>query len=236
LEFTRLLKESGIKINWVASSRVNTISQGLMRAMAEVGLDTLYFGVETGSQRVLDLMGKAAKLEQAVKSFEIAKQEGVKPMGAFILGYPGETLDEMMQTIKFAINLDPDYAQFSVLTPYPGTPVYDELRAKGLLLTEDWDKYTVLEPLIKYERFGYTAKDVGKMLRKAYYMFYFRPSYLRKHSHMIPVAIKTLFNAQIMPWLKRFFQGFTRTSRDYEYDSMESLAANLPREGDLRVS
>ncbi|MFQ5997853.1 MAG: B12-binding domain-containing radical SAM protein, partial [Candidatus Bathyarchaeia archaeon] len=237
MEFCGMVHDYGLDIDWVASSRVNTVSRELMSAMAKTGLRTLYFGVESGTQHVLDLMGKAARLQQAIDSFKIAHESGVQPMGAFIIGYPGESLDEMEETINFAIKLEPDYAQFSVLTPYPGTPVYDDLRSKGLLLTEDWDKYTVLEPVVNYEAFGYTNKDVRNKLKRAYYRFYFRPSYLKKHAHMVPVAIKTLFKAQIMPKLRTMFKPLWNSSNyDADYDKLESLAGNLPMEGDLRVN
>jgi len=200
-EFAEKLKKIKLDIEWVASSRVNTITRDLARALFSAGLRTLYYGVESGSQRILDLMKKRVKLEQIRDAFRITREEGVKPLGSFILGYPSETLDEMKQTIKFAGELNAEYAQFCVLTPYPGTPIYYELKSKDLLLTEDWDRYTTLEPVIKYEAFGYTAKQVKKMLNYAYRYFYLRPKYVIEHLSIFPTILGVLMRNYILPKL-----------------------------------
>ena len=200
-EFAKKLKSLKLDIKWVASSRVNTISRDLLRALFSAGLTILYYGVESGSQRILNLMKKGVTLEQIRTAFRITREEGVKSCGSFILGYPGETLDEMKQTIKFACELDADYAQFCILTPYPGTPIYDELKSKGLLLTEDWDRYTTLEPVIKYEVFGYTAKQVKKMLNYAYRYFYLRPKYVIKHLRFFPLVLRVFMRSYVIPML-----------------------------------
>jgi len=70
----------------------------------------------------------------------------------------------MDQTINFSIKLDPDYSQFSILTPFPGTPVFYELKQKELLDTEDWSKYTVLDSVIKYEKLGLSRQMVERKL------------------------------------------------------------------------
>lgn len=200
-EFAQKLKNLRLDVEWHASSRVNTISRDLVRSLFSAGLRTLYYGVESGSQRILDLMRKKIRLDQVRDAFRVTREEGVKPFGSFILGYPGETLDEMKQTIKFAGELDAEYAQFCVLTPYPGTPIYYELKSRGLLLTEDWDRYTTLEPVIKYEAFGYTAKQVKKMLNYAYRYFYLRPRYIVKHIRLLPTIIGVVLRNYVLPAL-----------------------------------
>jgi radical SAM superfamily enzyme YgiQ (UPF0313 family) len=146
-------------------------------------------------------MKKRVTLDQIRTAFRITREEGMQSCGSFILGYPGETLDEMRQTIRFACELGADYAQFCVLTPYPGTPIYDELKSKGLLLTEDWDRYTTLEPVVKYEAFGYTAKQVKKMLNYAYRHFYLRPKYVIKHLKFLPLILGVSVRSFIIPKL-----------------------------------
>jgi radical SAM superfamily enzyme YgiQ (UPF0313 family) len=215
-EFAKKLKELKLDISWTASSRVNTISRDLLKALFSAGLRILYYGVESGSQRVLNLMKKMVTLDQIRTAFRITREEGVQSCGSFMLGYPGETLDEMKQTIKFACELDADYAQFTVLTPYPGTPIYDELKSKGLLLTEDWDRYTTLEPVIKYEAFGYTAKQVKKMLNYAYRQFYLRPKYVLKHLKFFPIVLEVVMRSWVIPKLGLDrFKGSTHSNVNY---------------------
>jgi len=193
------IKERGLDISFVASSRVDKVDKKLLESLKQSGMATLYYGVESGSQRILNLMKKGITLKQAENAVKTAKNVGVDILTSFILGYPGETPDEMDKTIKFAIKLDADYSQFSVLTPFPGTPVYYELKSKNLLDTEHWNRYTVIHPVIKYEKLGLSKKIIEKKLAKAYLKFYTRPKYILKHPHMLKVFLETVYRSFIIP-------------------------------------
>jgi len=193
------IKERGLDISFVASSRVDKVDKKLLESLKQSGMATLYYGVESGSQRILNLMRKGITLKQAENAVKTAKNVGVDILTSFILGYPGETPDEMDKTIKFAIKLDADYSQFSVLTPFPGTPVYYELKSKNLLDTEHWNRYTVIHPVIKYEKLGLSKKIIEKKLAKAYLKFYTRPKYILKHPHMLKVFLETVYRSFIIP-------------------------------------
>jgi len=202
LEIAKEIRSRKLDINFVASSRVDTINRELLLELKKAGLSTIYYGVESGSERVLKLMNKRITLSQAEKAVNNAKKVGVSTLASFILGYPGETINEMEMTIRFSIKLDPDYVQYSILTPYPGTPIYYELKSKGLIATEDWDKYTVLDPVIEYEKIGLSKNIVSKMLREAYLRFYLRPKYLLKRLTMLKALIYTMLNTYIFPALQ----------------------------------
>jgi len=195
------IKNRCLDISFVTSSRVDTVNQELLECLKSAGMSTLYCGIESGSQRVLDLMGKGITLKQSEDAIKAAKNVDINVLGSFMLGYPGETAQEMDQTIDFSIKLDPDYGQFSILTPFPGTPIYYELKQKGLLDTEDWSKYTVLDSVVNYEKLGLTKKLVERKLNKAYLKFYTRPKYLFKHRSMFKVLIGTLFKSYVIPKL-----------------------------------
>ncbi len=191
-EMMKAIRNEGLDVRLSLSSRVNTINRELAQELVAGGTQNVYFGIESGSQRVLDMMRKGIKLEQAIDAVRTAKDVGLNVLCSYILGYPGETVDEMNQTIKFSIKLNSDWAQYSILTPFPGTPVYYELDSKGLISTKNWDLYTVLHPVIKYEAFGYPAKLVSGMLTKAYREFYLRLGYLVKKRYMLPLVFKAL--------------------------------------------
>ncbi|MBM4240378.1 MAG: radical SAM protein [Euryarchaeota archaeon] len=195
------IKSRGVDVAFVASSRVDTVDKELLSSLKTSGMYTLYYGVESGSQRVLDLMGKGITLKNAQEAVKIAKDVGIDVITSFILGYPGETPEEMDQTIDFSIKLDPDYSQYSILTPFPGTPVYYKLKAKKFLDTVNWDKYNVLNPVINYEKFGISKNLVKRKLAKAYLKFYLRPKYYIKRPEMLKVLIGTLFRTFILPKL-----------------------------------
>ncbi len=212
------IKNRGLDIGFVASSRVDMVDKNLIEKLKSAGLSTLYYGVESGSQRVLDLMKKGITLKQAEDAVKAAKEVGVEILTSFILGFPGETSKEIDKTIDFSIKLNADYSQFSILTPFPGTPIYHELKEKDLIDTEKWDQYTVLKSVIKYEKLGLSKKMVERKLAKAYFKFYTRPKYLLKHRYMFKVIMGIVLRSFILPKIKGstgkgWYQNLNETSK-----------------------
>lgn len=194
------------------------VDKNIIEKLKSAGLSTLYCGVESGSQRVLDLMKKGITLKQAEDAVRVAKDVGVDVLTSFIIGFPGETCDEIDKTIDFSIKLNADYSQFSILTPFPGTPIYHELKEKNLIYTENWDQYTVLKSVIKYEKLGLNKRMVERKLAKAYLKFYSRPKYLLKHRHMFKVIMEIVLRSFILPKIKGgtgkgWYQSFNETSK-----------------------
>lgn len=196
------IKSRGLDVSYVASSRVDMVNKDLLSNLKSSGMSTLYYGVESGSQRVLDLMKKGITLKQAEYAVKAAKSAGLNVLTSFILGFPGETAEEIDQTIDFSMKLDADYSQYSILTPFPGTPIYHQLKEKNLIDTENWDKYTVLKSVIKYEDIGLSKKFVENKLAKAYFKFYTRPKYLLKHKYMFKVMAETILRSFVIPKFK----------------------------------
>ncbi|MEM3697753.1 MAG: radical SAM protein [Candidatus Bathyarchaeia archaeon] len=167
-----IIKE-GIDISWGASSRVDTLSKKLVEKMRKAGCWILFLGIESGSQKILDAIGKRITIEQAKKAVKIVKDAGIKVLGSFIIGFLQDTTETIKETIKFAKSLNLDYAEFSILTPYPGTPIFDYSKKNNMLLTENWSRYTAAEPIVKIE--GVSEKEVKALFQKAYITFYLRP-------------------------------------------------------------
>jgi anaerobic magnesium-protoporphyrin IX monomethyl ester cyclase len=147
--------------------------------MKRAGCILIYYGVESGSQRVLNLMKKHIKIGQIVRAIRWTKEAGIETLASFIIGFPGETRKDIEETIAFAKRLDVDYAQFSFATPYPGTELYRMAKEKGLLLTEDWSQYTAGKPIIAVD--SSTKDDLTKLLKRAYQKFYLSPKLLLRH-------------------------------------------------------
>ncbi len=196
------IKTRGLDVTFVASSRVDRVDSGLLQNLKNSGMKTIYYGVESGSQRILDLMKKGITLKNAEDAVKIAKNAGLEVLTSYIIGYPGETKDDINKTIDFSIKLDPDYCQYSILTPFPGTPIYNELKEKNLIDNEDWQEYTVLKPLLKYDQLGLNKKMVERKLTTAYLKFYTRPKYLLNHRYMFKVMFQTVMRSFILPKLK----------------------------------
>jgi len=116
-----LLIQQNISISWSCSSRVDTINQSLIEKLKKAGCHTIYVGVESGSQEILNIIGKGVTLTQIEKAVNLIKKVNLNSFGSFILGIPGETVKTIKKTINFAKRLSPSFVQFSICTPYPGT-------------------------------------------------------------------------------------------------------------------
>jgi radical SAM superfamily enzyme YgiQ (UPF0313 family) len=99
----------------------------------------------------------------------------METIGFFIIGLPGETEETMEDTIRFACELDPVVANFSMATPFPGTEMYDQVLEQGRLLVHDWDEFAFFENRAQFETDEMPAELVERKWREAYRRFYLRP-------------------------------------------------------------
>jgi anaerobic magnesium-protoporphyrin IX monomethyl ester cyclase len=128
--------QRGLKVEWECLSRVDTVDKETMRKMKQAGCVRLFFGIESGNDRILSLMKKYATISRAKEAVGIAKQSGVQVGAFFIVGYPGEQDTTILDTIRFASALPLDYLSFTMPYPIPGTDLYD--RIKGRLMSSEW--------------------------------------------------------------------------------------------------
>lgn len=132
IELCKAIKKAKLDLEWVCDTRVDLISRGLVKEMKTAGCKTIWFGVESGSARVLKMINKQITLQQALDAFKLCKEEDVRTASSFMLGLPGETVEDMEATYKFARKLDPDWVRFNIFVGYPGSDLYDEILEKGL--------------------------------------------------------------------------------------------------------
>ena len=200
--FLRGLRERGLDIQWTCGSRVDSVDEKLLSKMYSHGCTTIYFGVESGSQETLNRIGKRISLSQVRRVFEAIRRIGGVAVATFIFGFPWETISDMKQTLKFALKLDPDYAQFTYATPYPGTPLYEIAKRQNLIVDNDWSHYTTLKPVMKGHHF--TLKDVEAIFKEAYARFYLRLKFLVRQIKMrvFKDLIRTIFKNVVMPRLR----------------------------------
>lgn len=125
-----LLINQKIRINWECLSRVDTINQELAKKMKEAGCVRLFFGIESGNNQILKIMNKQITTRKATRSVITAKKAGIKVGAFFILGYPGETNETILDTTRFAYSLPLDYCSFTFPYPIPGTGLYEKLKNK----------------------------------------------------------------------------------------------------------
>ncbi len=161
---------------FVNGIRANLADYDLMSKLKQAGLKRTAFGVETGNAEILKQIDKNVDHDTIRQAFKVCKEVGLETIGFFIIGLPGENRHTMQDTINFAIELDPLIANFSMMTPYPGTAVYSQVKREGRLLLKDWEDYVFFEQKARYEMGEMTAELVEEMYRKAYRSFYLRPS------------------------------------------------------------
>jgi anaerobic magnesium-protoporphyrin IX monomethyl ester cyclase len=163
---------------FVNGIRANLADYDLLVKLKNAGLKRTAFGVETGDEQMIIKIDKHVDHDTIRQAFKNAKAAGIETIGFFIIGLPGDTRETMQKTINFAIELDPMIANFSMMTPYPGTIVYEQVKRNGRFLMQDWEDYVFFDTKARYEMGDLTAELVEEMYRKSYRQFYWRPKYI----------------------------------------------------------
>lgn len=126
-------------IPWAIMARADLMDQEILEAMAKAGLKAVKYGIESADPKLLTHVHKNLDVQKAIENIRKTKALDIKVHLTFMFGIPGETKQSIQRTIQLANQLRPDSVQFSILTPFPGTPIYDELKARGHLLDcDDW--------------------------------------------------------------------------------------------------
>ncbi|MFH1531307.1 MAG: radical SAM protein [Pseudomonadota bacterium] len=188
LEICERLARRGLSLRWNARTRIDLLDGELLRAMRDAGCYFLHLGIESGTQRILDSMRKKTNLEQIERVVHEARSMGYQLHGYFMLGYPGETEEEMRRTMAFSRKLPLDWASFTITIPNPRTPLQELAEQKGLIDPDFWQRYVAGETdgVIPYV----AARDIGAatleaLKREAYLRFYLRPGSLwRQTGHL----------------------------------------------------
>jgi radical SAM superfamily enzyme YgiQ (UPF0313 family) len=165
---------------FVNGIRANLADMEMLTRLKQAGLKRTAFGVETGDEQMIIKIDKHVDHDTIRQAFKNAKAAGIETIGFFIIGLPGDTRESMQKTIDFAIELDPMIANFSMMTPYPGTIVYEQVKRSGRFLVQDWEDYVFFDQKARYEMGDLTAELMEEMYRKAYRQFYWRPKYVAR--------------------------------------------------------
>lgn len=174
LELCKLIKSSGLDVEWICDTRVDLISRDLLKEMRSAGCRTIWFGVESGSPRILKKLNKGVTIEQTENAFKLCRQEDIKLSCSLMMGVPGETLGDIKATFKFAKKLNPDWIHFNIFVAYPGSSLYDEVLENKL--------YDKLEDFVAYVKTGEFNYDTLLKLQRQYLKEFHRSprSILRK--------------------------------------------------------
>lgn len=173
------------KVLWVTETRVDVVDEELMKLMYKAGCRLVEFGIETGSEKTLERIKKNTSLRQARNAVAWSKKAGLEVFSSFIIGFPGETIQDMQETVNFIKSLDIDYPKINLLVPYPGSAVYDDIIKERPDISREWDRYTSFSSMTEnepvYVPLGVSARELKSLHKNAYRQIYLRPSFIFKH-------------------------------------------------------
>lgn len=193
-EFCDEIDKLKVNILWGCNSRIDSIDKNILKRMHASGLRNIHFGIESGSQRIIDeIYCKGIKLEKVRDVINLTRKTGIHTLGFFMMGAPSEKKYEILKTIKFAISLKLDEATFSIVTPLLGTTLYDMLKNKNnYLLSDNFSDYDYWRKgsLIRKDIFPGTLNFLHKLALFGFYLHPYRWKYTIKHFFTVRGIIK----------------------------------------------
>jgi radical SAM superfamily enzyme YgiQ (UPF0313 family) len=171
-----------LPIQWFGNARADNLTDpAFVHRLRRSGCWMLALGIESESDDVRKDMTKRLERQKIQAAFQNMRQAGIKSFAFFIFGYPGETAQTLDATTQYAIELDPDFANFYPAVPYPGTALYDKSVREGWLQVEDadWTKMEYSYYLLRGN--GLDERVVMEAINRAKRRFFLRPSYILRH-------------------------------------------------------
>ncbi|MFH0732510.1 MAG: radical SAM protein [Candidatus Omnitrophota bacterium] len=174
------LKDSGLnkKVRWTCESRADTLDEEILAAMKQAGCWQISLGVESGVDRLLNRIQKKETTALIMEKAKLIKKAGISIRAFYMLGLPSEDASDSLQTIDFAKKLDSDWAQFTITIPYPGTPLFEELKNEGKIRSFSWSDYKTqggwTQGTLPFVEKGRTQEELKRLQRYAIRSFYMR--------------------------------------------------------------
>ena len=193
LELCQKIIESGLKITWSSNTRADTMDDEMARMMYKSGCRLVSIGVESGSQKMLDNIGKKITLDDIRNTVKILKKNKIKIYNYFVIGLPWETEETVEETIKFAIELDSNFISFYTATPLPGTKYFAYAMLNKLVEGNLDFRSAYYEPVVRSEHLS--KERIFELHKQAVKRFYLRPRFI----------IKTLLSLRSFAEVKNYF-------------------------------
>ncbi len=176
-EICNAIIDHNLNIKWAATTRVDLVEYDLIIKMKEAGCYLLGLGIESGNQKILDNSKKEQTLDDVRRCVKLVKKAGIKTMGHFIFGLPGETKETANQTIDFMLELKLDFIQSYCAVPYPKTEFGEMARENRWIEADRWSQYDFGGYSI-VNNGTLSSQEVVYFREKAFRKFYYRPSYI----------------------------------------------------------
>jgi len=178
-KIAELLIAQRIAVSWGCETRADCLDRDMILLMKKAGLRFINLGIESPDAKKLAEHGrKPIELTLFEDLVAFCENNDVKINGFYIIGFQEDTEAKIRDTIRYACKLNTSLAQFCVVTPYPGTPFFTEMKAQGRLLDVDWDAYTTYNPVMKLDHLS--SADILRIKKLAYNRYLLRPEWLLK--------------------------------------------------------
>ncbi len=170
--------EADFGFTWSCLSRVDLMDRELMELIKAAGCDLIEFGVESGNQTILDRYEKGITLEETRRAFGWARELNLSTLATFVLGLPGETRENLQETLDLALEIEPTFCSFNVASPRMGTELRHEMLEQGLIEDSETAVLDSSRSLPAFSTAQLTAAELQRFRQHAIRRFYLRPSYL----------------------------------------------------------
>jgi len=208
------------KIEFSVESHIEILKPEVLRLLKRVGLTSVTIGLERPDDDLLRSHRRAQSRKDRQHEFlEMTRKLGIRTVGEFLVGMPDDTEEAIRRVWQYAIDLGPTFAAFNVVTPYPGTPFFEQMRPQ--IEDLDFSHYTAFHPIMKYEHLS-TERFI-ELHAKAYHRFYFRWDYLRQQGPLL------------FPMLRWLGLGRKASSSEEEADDSSSTAESVLASRGMRL-
>ncbi|MFC1700641.1 B12-binding domain-containing radical SAM protein [Patescibacteria group bacterium] len=175
--------ERGLDFVWDIRARVDTVDEEILKKLKKAGCIRIHFGVEAGTDKILKVLNKGINLKQVEYAFKIANKLGIETLAYFMIGSPTETKKDILQTIKFAKKIKPNYTHITILTPFPATKIYFQALKEKVIKNDYWCEFAKNPEngvITQYWDKELSKEELFYLLDKFYKDFYGRPLYIVK--------------------------------------------------------
>jgi radical SAM superfamily enzyme YgiQ (UPF0313 family) len=193
-------------VQFSIESRIDLLPAETLRALARAGLTSVTVGIERPDADVLRRHRRVPIGDDRQRAFiELCRELGVRTLAGFMIGFPDDTRERIHEVWRYASWLNPTFANFNLVTPYPGTQFYTQIRDS--IASFDFSRYDVYTPVLKYEHL--TADEVCELHARAFAQFYFRPKWLTANGPLVWPRLGGLAQMFTAPYVSRSVRSST---------------------------
>jgi len=194
------IRRRELEIGWDIRARVDCVDREMLKILEAAGCERIHYGVEAGTEKILKILNKGITLEQARETIDLTRKTGIETLAYFMIGSPTETREDILETIRFAVDLRADYIHATILCPFPGTAIYEQGLREGVFDRDHWREFAA-DPVPgfspPYWNEILSDRELQELLQLAYKKFYTRPSYILRKTLQVRSLreLKTKFKA-----------------------------------------